>query len=78
MEAWQQFILQALAILVPVAIAYLRLNGRIKRMEIEKAACMKKLAELETKLTSLSADHAALQAEYNANLKAQAGMRDKF
>ncbi len=68
---WQSFVLQALFLLVPVAIAYARQNGRIKALEKENADLRESFAKLNEK-------HSDLQSRYEATLKKQAGIRNGF
>lgn len=78
MEAWQQFVVQLLVTLVPVAIAMVNQNRRITKLETENRELKKDNEEMEQRLERLTIDHQELQSRYEANLKAQAGMRDKF
>lgn len=78
MEAWQQFVVQLLVTLVPVAIAMVNQNRRITKLETENRELKKDNEEMEQRLERLTVDHQSLQKRYEANLKAQAGMRDKF
>lgn len=71
MEAWQQFVIQMAITLVPVAISYLKQRSKMIALE-------QRVMELEAENAELRAKHDDLQARYESNLKAQAGMRDKF
>ena len=66
-----QLILQLAITLVPVFLAYLKQRGEIVKLRADNQA-------MRIELTQLKQDHVELQAEYKANLKAQAGMRDSF
>jgi predicted RNase H-like nuclease (RuvC/YqgF family) len=78
MEAWQQFVVQLVVTLVPLGIAIANQNKRIAKLESENAELRKDNDEMEQRLERLTTDHESLQRRYETNLKAQAGMRDRF
>jgi regulator of replication initiation timing len=75
---WQQFILQLVAMAVPVAIAIVKQNQRITHLEENNAHLQRDNEELAKRLDETVKSHNALQARYEAALKQSAGLRGSF
>lgn len=75
---WPQLILQMTITLVPVAVALINQNRKIARLEIENDELRRDNNELANRLTQLTQAHGELQGRYEATLRSQAGMRDRF
>jgi prefoldin subunit 5 len=78
MESWQQFILQMVVTLVPVAIALVKQNDRIARLEEQNKELHRDNVHLQAELAKLQTAHTDLQARYEATLRKQAGWRETF
>ena len=75
---WPQLILQMVATLVPVAIAVVNQNRKIAKLEVENEELRRDNTQLAQQLTELTQAHGELQGRYEATLRSQAGMRDRF
>lgn len=75
---WPQLILQMVATLVPVVIAVVNQNRKIAKLEVENEELRRDNAQLAQRLTELTHAHGELQNRYEATLRSQAGMRDRF
>ena len=75
---WPQLILQMVATLVPVVIAVVNQNRKIAKLEVENEELRRDNAQLAQRLTELTHAHGELQGRYEATLRSQAGMRDRF
>jgi regulator of replication initiation timing len=75
---WQQFVLQLVAMAVPVAIAIIKQNQRITHLEENNTHLQRDNEELSRRLDDAVKRHNELQARYEAALKASAGLRGSF
>ena len=66
------------ATLVPVAIAVVNQNRKIAKLEVENEELRRDNTQLAQQLTELTQAHGELQGRYEATLRSQAGMRDRF
>lgn len=75
---WSEFVLQAITILVPVAIAMIGQQGQIAKLKAALAETEKDNGDLRDRLVKLEGEYNNLLIRYERSLKAQAGMKDKF
>ncbi len=75
---WPQLMLQMAATLVPVAIALINQNRKIAKLEVENEELRRDNTQLAQRLTELTHAHGELQGRYEATLRSQAGLRDRF
>ena len=75
---WEQFILQLVVTLVPVALALINQNKKIAKLQSQNETLTKDNTSLKERLDQLQMEHNGLQARYEKNLTQQAGMRNRF